>query len=334
MGAATNSSTDRCDSSSASCAPTNPKSIDVLGLGCTAVDDLLYVSDYPPEDGKTPVRQRCRQCGGLTAAALAAATRMGARCAYAGSLGNDELSCFVERQLSKEGIDLKHLRRQQNAKPVRSTVVVNEARGTRTIFYDADGAGGAGADWPREEVIRAAKVLFVDAFGIEGMIRAANRKRRGHSGRGRFREHPSRRPFCRSRRLGQSSHCAHFLGPAMHESLKSRRSGGNAMESAAAGGRRHLRRRRLLVRRLRGFASARHQPAYRVEAVDTTGCGDVFHGAYAASLAQGLNLTDCIRTASAAAALKARQHGGQAGLPTRANVDAFLRERQECTGKT
>ena len=153
--------------------PTSPKSIDVLGLGCTAVDDLLYVSNYPPEDSKMRVGQHRRQCGGLTATALVAATRMGARCAYAGSLGNDELSCFVERQLSKEGIDLKHLRRQQNAKPVHSTIVVNEARGTRTIFYDVDGAGEAGADWPREEVVRAAKVLFVDPFGIEGMIRAA-----------------------------------------------------------------------------------------------------------------------------------------------------------------
>ena len=186
MDASTNSSTVLCESSSASCAPTSPNRIDVLGLGCTAVDDLLYVSNYPPEDSKMRVGQHRRQCGGLTATALVAATRMGARCAYAGSLGNDELSCFVERQLSKEGIDLKHLRRQQNAKPVHSTIVVNEARGMRTIFYDVDGAGEAGRLAP-EEVVRAAKVLFVDPFGIEGMIlRRPNRKRRGHSGRGRL----------------------------------------------------------------------------------------------------------------------------------------------------
>ena len=62
----------------------------------------------------------------------------------------------------------------------------------------------------------------------------------------------------------------------------------------------------------------------RVTVVDTTGCGDVFHGAYAAGLAQGLDLADAIRLASAAAALKATQRGGQAGIPTRAAVDSFL----------
>jgi sugar/nucleoside kinase (ribokinase family) len=70
----------------------------------------------------------------------------------------------------------------------------------------------------------------------------------------------------------------------------------------------------------------RRQPAYCVNVVDTTGCGDVFHGAYAASLAQGLALPERIRFASAAAALKARVRGGQAGIPTREAVENFLQE--------
>ena len=54
------------------------KTIDVLGLGCTAVDDLLYVPQYPAEDTKMRVRRRERQCGGLCATALVAAARLGA----------------------------------------------------------------------------------------------------------------------------------------------------------------------------------------------------------------------------------------------------------------
>ncbi len=73
----------------------------------------------------------------------------------------------------------------------------------------------------------------------------------------------------------------------------------------------------------------RHQPAMRVTVVDTTGCGDVFHGAYAAGLAQGLELPDRVRLASAAAALKATRRGGQAGIPTGAAVDRFLKEYRE-----
>jgi ribokinase len=72
---------------------------------------------------------------------------------------------------------------------------------------------------------------------------------------------------------------------------------------------------------------ARHQPAYAVPVVDTTGCGDVFHGAYAAALAQGYDLPTRVRRAAAAAALKATCRGGQAGIPARRAVETFLQER-------
>jgi sugar/nucleoside kinase (ribokinase family) len=68
-----------------------------------------------------------------------------------------------------------------------------------------------------------------------------------------------------------------------------------------------------------------HQPAFPVEVVDTTGCGDVFHGVYAATLAHGFDLPARIRWASAAAALKAKSLGGQAGIPQHAIVEQFLK---------
>jgi sugar/nucleoside kinase (ribokinase family) len=67
-----------------------------------------------------------------------------------------------------------------------------------------------------------------------------------------------------------------------------------------------------------------HQPAFPVHVVDTTGCGDVFHGAYAAALTRGLPVEERMCYAAAAAALKATKPGGQAGIPTRAEVEAFL----------
>lgn len=57
--------------------------------------------------------------------------------------------------------------------------------------------------------------------------------------------------------------------------------------------------------------------------VDTTGCGDVFHGAYAAAFTRGLPAQARIRYA-AAAALKATRPGPQSGIPTRAEVEALL----------
>ena len=66
-------------------------------------------------------------------------------------------------------------------------------------------------------------------------------------------------------------------------------------------------------------------PAPRVRAQDTTGCGDVFHGAYALALAEGVAPPDAARFATAAAALKATRGDGWAGMPDRAAVDALLR---------
>jgi sulfofructose kinase len=71
-------------------------------------------------------------------------------------------------------------------------------------------------------------------------------------------------------------------------------------------------------------AAPYHEPALAVETVDTTGCGDVFHGAYAAALVFGHDTRLALRFASVAAGLKASCHGGQAGIPTRAAVEARL----------
>jgi sugar/nucleoside kinase (ribokinase family) len=72
-----------------------------------------------------------------------------------------------------------------------------------------------------------------------------------------------------------------------------------------------------------------HQPGFRVQEVDTNGCGDVFHGVYAAALSEGMPASERIRFASAVAGLKATQPGGQKGIPLRPEADRFFRERSE-----
>jgi sulfofructose kinase len=62
-----------------------------------------------------------------------------------------------------------------------------------------------------------------------------------------------------------------------------------------------------------------------VEAKDTNGAGDVFHGAYALALAEGMRVIDAIRFASVAAALKCRSGSGWEAAPDRAAVDEFLK---------
>lgn len=66
------------------------------------------------------------------------------------------------------------------------------------------------------------------------------------------------------------------------------------------------------------------QPAFPIEAVDTTAAGDTFCGALAARLAEHAGLADALRFASAASALACTRLGAQASIPARADVEAWL----------
>jgi sulfofructose kinase len=65
-------------------------------------------------------------------------------------------------------------------------------------------------------------------------------------------------------------------------------------------------------------------PAFPVSVTDTTGAGDAFHGAFALMLAEGRRASDCARLAAATAALMCTRLGARSGLPTRAELEAFL----------
>ena len=299
------------------------KKWDVLALGVTAVDDLLIVPAFPAADYKTQVSFSTRQCGGLSATALVAAARLGATCAYAGTLGEDALSRFVEEALAREAIDLNYLVRREDASPVHATIIVDSATGTRNIFFELKGFAGADELQPDEEIICAARVLFVDPYGIEGMVRAAKIARENNI--------PIVADIERlnAPRFGELLELVDHLIVSESFALALTK---QSTPFAAAQALWTKKRKVVIVTCGENGCWALSDenkapqlfPAFAVEVKDTTGCGDVFHGAYAAALAKELDLQTRIQEASAAAAMKATQHGGQAGIPTRAQLEEFL----------
>ena len=69
------------------------------------------------------------------------------------------------------------------------------------------------------------------------------------------------------------------------------------------------------------------QAAFAVDVVDTTGAGDVFHGAYALAVGAGLDVRDAMAFSAAAAAMKCRHAGGRNGIPTINECLAFMRTK-------
>jgi sulfofructose kinase len=295
--------------------------IDVLGLGCAAVDELLYVASFPAADQKVRVQRSLRRCGGLTGAALVTAARLGARCAYAGRLGKDDYSRQIEEDFRRESVDVSHAPHSAKAGVVRSVIVVGEGAGSRNVFYEAAGLIGAHDALPADEVIRASKVLFIDQYGMRGNLRAARVARASGVAVVADFEEETAPLFQEVMELVD-----HLV---LSEDFARRVTGERDTARAALALWQPNRAAVIVTCGAEGCWSVSSDspraavrcPAFDVPAADTTGCGDVFHGAYAASLARGDPLPQRTRFASAAAALKATRNE----IPRLGAVKAFLR---------
>jgi ribokinase len=289
---------------------------DILGFGAIAVDDLIYLDAFPTPDSKIRVQSRERHGGGLCATALVAASKLGARCAFAGVLGDDELSRFSIGELQSAGVDVSQVLAHSTARPRHSTILIESQHQTRTILSSAEGAVPFPPERITPQVLARTKVLFLDhTSGDTGL--AATR-------------------IARDLRIPMVADIERLNVPALSEwlplvdhlivgeKLARELSPELDVEDVA----RDLGRNRALAVVTRGadgsVACGRDTggqvlvvPAFAVEAVDTTGCGDVFHGAYAAELARGSEVLARLKMASAVAAIKAQHRGGRGGLPTR-----------------
>lgn len=298
---------------------------DVLGIGAVAVDDLFYLDRFPQPDEKLPVAALRRQGGGLTATAVVAAARLGARAAFCAVLGDDDLSRFSLDELRREGVDCSPVLRQPDARPRYSAILVDRSTGRRTVLSVKEGWTPAPPAHIAAVLRMGCRVLLVDhvtAAEVRGAVRRA-----------RSRGIPVVADIERPDAPGVTE-----LLPWVDHLIVGERAArlltGGADPAAAA---RELGRGRDCAAVTAGeggcwfYARAlardvQYQPAFRVPTVDTTGCGDVFHGAYAAALARGETIAGALCIAAAAAALKATQEGGRAGIPDAARLAAFLAE--------
>ena len=310
------------------------ESLDVLGLGAVAVDDLLFLHEFPRPDSKMPIIRHERHAGGLAGTALVAARRMGRACDYAGTLGEDELSRFIVDAFASEGVSVRHLVRRAGTRPFHSTILVDTVQKTRTILFDEQNVVSADPDLPEDEVIRSARVLLVDHTGISGMIRAARVARAAGIPVVADLERDLGAPLAELLELAD-----HLILPFDFAQRLTRAPDGPAIARALW---RADRAAVVITGGTNGswYLSAEdlptvfHQPAFRVQEMDTNGCGDVFHGVYAAGLSEGMSAAERIRFAAAVAAQKATQPGGQKGIPHRADADRFFAERATEAART
>ena len=286
------------------------------------MDDLVYLDAFPAPDSKARVRARERHGGGLCATALVAAAKLGAKCAYAGVLGSEELSRFSIQELEAAGVDVSQVLVEPDARPHHSSILVESPHQTRTILSFDDGVTPFPAARITPQVLAQARVVFLDHTTRGAEIVAAAREANVPTVADVERLAPGVEDW-----IGLVDHL--IVGEKIARELSSCERAADAVRRLGEG-----RALAVVTCGEGGYLACGQEtqmqilaePAFVVEAIDTTGCGDVFHGAYAAELAFGCAEAWRLSIASAVAAIKAQHRGGRGGLPSRAEALDFLRE--------
>jgi sulfofructose kinase len=290
----------------------------VICAGMCTIDRTSLIDRIPPLPAKVRARAYTEGGGGMAATAAVAVARLGGTAQFLGHVGSDRAGEDIIDGLRKEGVDVSCVRRIEGARSVTSTVIV-DAMGERLIIPDVD---------PRLEAtpprLPLGNVAEAGAVMCDGRWLAANRQLFAEA---RLRGVPTvldiepSPPEVYASLLPLTDHAvfskpglADFTGTEEVEAglaiAFDRLECGVIGVTLGAEGATFL-----------TSAGMRSFPAPAVTAVDTTGAGDAFHGAYALSVAEKRPLDVAVRFANAAAALKCTRLGSRTGLPTRAEVE-------------
>lgn len=293
--------------------------IRVACVGITVMDRIYYVEGLPTEGGKYVAKRYTEVGGGPAATAAVAAAKLGAQVDFIGRVGDDDTGNSLLAELESLGVNTRYTRRYAGAKSSQSAVIV-DAKGERIIVNYPSPDLLHDADWLNEIDFSQWDVVLADVRWHEGAKRAFTLARRAGvmtvlDG--------DVTPQDISELVALSDHAA-FSEPGL-----TRLTGIQDTVSA-------LKKSQMLtnghVYVTRGSEGCdwlddnvfRHQPGFPVEVVDTTGAGDVFHGALAFSLAGGTPIEEAVRFASGVAALKCTRPGGRAGIPDCDQTRSFL----------
>ncbi|CAA9575234.1 MAG: hypothetical protein AVDCRST_MAG19-3260 [uncultured Thermomicrobiales bacterium] len=298
------------------------RTLDVVGLGFTSLDYLGLVPHLPRLDEGAPLLDFARQGGGPVAQALVTLSRLGASVGFVGRVGDDEAGTAMRAGLVAEGVDIGRLQVEPGATSGQCIILVDHTSGKRSICAHPGSAGEidpTGLDVP---FLCSGRYLHLDGHHSDAALVAA-----------------------RAARVAGVSVCLDAGGPDPRllelVPLTDVLITGERFAAAAAPNgdfREGAGRLRAMGPRIVVVTRGEHgsftetadgvfaTPAFRVPVVDTTGAGDVFHGAYLFGLLRGWELDAVAEFASAAAAIKCGTLGGRAGIPRRAAVSEFLRD--------
>ena len=299
---------------------------EIIGFGAVAVDDLLFLQGFPQSNSKHEVIKKDRFAGGLAGTALVAASRLGVRAAYFGVLGDNELSEFTLAEFRKDKVDTSLCLKKEGSKPIHSTILADQSSGGRTILFSLDGFQAPEIEEITLESLQHCRLIFIDSYVLEIFPHVVNL---AHSvDIPIIADIESDRVLEFSKSLNDIDHL--ILNIKMAAVITNKKLPAEILFVLDT-------RRRVCTVITDGSRGCWYKekdqpifymPAFKVDTVDTTGCGDVFHGAYAAALIRGETISTAVLQASAAAAIKTTKPGGRDGIPNLKKLLDFCKRHE------
>lgn len=287
------------------------ETVDVVGVGLNATDTVILVRDFPALGGKERVSSISRQAGGQVATALVTCRRLGLEARYLGKVGDDEAGRFQLESLQNEGLDLQYVRVSPHTPNQLAYIIVDQATGERTVFWDRDPRLALHPDELRREAVTGAHALHIDGCDVEACLRAAQWARQAGIPVVAdldtvYREVERLFPY-----IDYLIASANFLPSATGDDDPFRVLAFMASEYGMKAPGMTLGRDGALVYTAGRFI---YSPGFVVETVDTTGAGDVFHGAFIGGLLAGWPIERILDFANAMAGLNCTCLGARGGI--------------------
>jgi sulfofructose kinase len=299
--------------------PSRP--VDVVGLGLNATDTVLTVREFPALGGKERIASLSWQAGGQMATALVTCHRLGLQSRYIGKVGDDERGKIQLASLRREGLDIRYVRVARNTPNQLAYIIVDERTGERTVLWDRDSRLAVKPAEVRKEAICSARLLHIDGCDVAAALHAARWARAASIPVTADLDTVYKKVEMLFPYINYLIASANFLPALTGQDDPFRVLEYMAGEYGVGAPGMTLGRDGALVYWQGGF---HYSPGFVVETVDTTGAGDVFHGAFIYAILAGWEMDRTLAFANAMAALNCTALGARGRIATRAEAERLM----------
>lgn len=296
----------------------------IVGIGANVCDMLITADHFPKEDTKQKVTSTVICGGGPCATGLVAASKLGEKCAYIGNITDDPNGVFLKSDFEKYGVSTQYTTMQSGYTSFSSYILLAMDTATRTCVFHKGNVPPLELNQSQKKAITDAELLMVDGNDINAAIEGAKLARENgvkvlYDAGGLYEGVENLLPY------------ADILIPSEEFALAITKER-TADAAAKALYEKYSPSIVVITQGKEGGIiydgnEAKSYPAFVVDAVDTNGSGDVFHGAFAYSVVKGWDYYKACIFSSAVSALKCTKTGARSAVPSLEETYKFLKER-------